>query len=263
MSNSRQTLFERVGDRTSAVVPYSKDYSPGHIIPLHFHNWDQLVYASRGVMTVRTEQSMWVVPTRRAVWIPKNRPHTITMSGSVYMRTLYMRVGLVKSLPRGCCVVNVSPLLSELILHICRYGVLRRTVAIQRHLIDVVIDQLREVQLVPLQLVSLEDQRAQRVAAAMVKDPGTRMPLEEICKLYGASRRTIERLFEEETGMTLGKWQQQLRLLHALQLLAEGAKITHTALETGYSTPSAFIAAFRRSLGTTPALYFKSPAGEG
>jgi AraC-like DNA-binding protein len=41
-------------------------------------------------------------------------------------------------------------------------------------------------------------------------------------------------------------------------LLAEGAKVTHAALEAGYSTPSAFIAMFGKALGTTPAAYFRA-----
>ncbi len=53
--------------------------------------------------------------------------------------------------------------------------------------------------------------------------------------------------------MTFSKWRQQLRLMQAMRLLAEGAKVTHAnALESGYSTPSAFICMFRRTLGTTP-----------
>jgi AraC-like DNA-binding protein len=62
---------------------------------------------------------------------------------------------------------------------------------------------------------------------------------------------------QEETGMTCGKWRQQLRLMQAMRLLAEGAKVTHAALEAGYSTPSAFISMFKRTLGTTPTSYFK------
>ena len=60
--------------------------------------------------------------------------------------------------------------------------------------------------------------------------------------------------------MTFGRWRQQFRLMQAMRLLAEGAKVTYAALEAGYSTPSAFIAMFRKSLGTTPAAYFKEAA---
>jgi AraC-like DNA-binding protein len=49
--------------------------------------------------------------------------------------------------------------------------------------------------------------------------------------------------------MTFGKSRQQLRLMHGMRLLAEGAKVTHAALESGYSTPSAFISMFREVLG--------------
>ena len=56
--------------------------------------------------------------------------------------------------------------------------------------------------------------------------------------------------------MTFSKWRQQLRLMQAMRLLAEGAKVTHAALESGYSTSSAFICMFRKALGTTPAVYF-------
>jgi AraC-like DNA-binding protein len=54
--------------------------------------------------------------------------------------------------------------------------------------------------------------------------------------------------------MTLGKWRQQLRLMEDVRLLAEGAKVTHAAMEAGYNSPSAFISMFRRTLGTTPGL---------
>jgi AraC-like DNA-binding protein len=72
----------------------------------------------------------------------------------------------------------------------------------------------------------------------------------------------VERLFQDEAGMTFGKWRQQLRMMQAMRLLGEGAKVTHAALEAGYSTPSAFIAAFRKTLGTTPTLYFRMSARE-
>jgi len=158
-------------------------------------------------------------------------------------------------------VVNVSPLLQQLIVHLCTVGKLNRRSKTQAHLIDVLIDQLEMVKTVPLQLPSLSDVRAARVAAALQRN-GTQASLEYVCRQAGASKRTIERLFQQETKLSLGKWRQQLRLLRSLELLASGEKISSAALEAGYSMPSAFIAMFRKALGTTPRRYFEDSADQ-
>ncbi len=258
MSKKRQgPIFERVGDRRFQITTLTRDYLAGHVIPAHFHNRDQVVFASRGVMTVRTRDGTWVVPTQRAVWIPAMVPHSIAMSGMVSMRTLYLSPRLETALPLDCTVINVSPLLKELILHACTLGALKKAARHEKHMIDVIVDQLAAVRLLPLQLPNPSDPRALRVVELLLADPGARRPLTLIAKAAGASKRTVERLFQEEVGMTFGKWRQQLRLMHAMRLLAEGEKVTYAALESGYSTPSAFISMFRKTLGTTPMLYFK------
>lgn len=257
MLQKRQSgVFERLDDRRSAITTLTRNYPPGHVIAMHFHDRDQLVFASRGVMTVRTTDGTWVVPPHRAVWIPAQVPHTIATSGFVAMRTLYLKSGLARGLSKGCCVVNVPPLLKELILYSCTLGALKRTVRWQEHLIAVIVHQLSAVQMVPLQLPHLSDTRAVRVAQIFERDPRDHRTLAQICKVCGASKRCIERLFQQEIGMTFGKWRQQVRLMQGMRLLAEGANVTHAALESGYSTPSTFIYVFRKVLGTTPTAYF-------
>lgn len=258
MSQKRQSgIFDRLHDHRSAITTFARDYPAGHIIALHFHDRDQLVYASRGVMTVRTRDGTWVVPPLRAVWIPSRVSHTITMSGGVSMRTLYLKPRLARDLPRDCCVINVAALLKELILYACALRTLDKSVQWQEHLIAVLLHQLKAVQMLPLQLPHLSDPRLVRIEEIFVKNPGDRRTLSEICRTSGASRRSVERLFQQEIGMSFGKWRQQLRLLQGLRLLAEGAKVTHAALESGYSTPSAFIAMFKTALGITPSSYFR------
>jgi AraC-like DNA-binding protein len=257
MSQKRQIgIFDPSKDAKSAITTLTRDYPHGYAIPLHFHDRDQLVYASRGIMTVRTGSGTWVVPPHRAVWIPSEISHTITMSGVVAMRTLYLKPRLAKRLPRDCCVVNVSTFLKELILHICTVRRLRKSVKWQRHLVAVILHQLEAVQMVPLQLPHLSDPRLIRVSDLLTKDPSDSRTLAELCRVSGASKRSIERLFQQEIGMTFGKWRQQLRLMQGMRLLAQGAKVTHAALESGYSTPSAFISMFKKALGTTPTSYF-------
>jgi len=176
------------------------------------------------------------------------------------MRTLYLKPRLARNLPRGCCVVHVSALLKELILYACTVGVLNRETAWQNHLIQVFVHQLQSIRVVPLQLPNPSDPRALRIAMMLSDNPADRRTLSGLCKAAGTSKRTAERLFQDEMGMTFSKWRQQLRLTRALVLLAEGAKVTHAALESGYSTPSAFISMFRKTLGTTPTSYFKTDA---
>jgi len=251
MSKIRQASPDRDTAAEPAIRTLAEDYPAGFLIPAHAHRRDQLVHATRGVMTVTAAGSTWVVPPRRGVWIPAGVEHDIATSGMVEMRTLYLRRGLARHLGEACVVVHVSALLEELILEACRIGDLESDDRRERHLIDVIVDQVRIIKMVPLQLPDPRDARALKVAHAILAypEPGS---LEDLCRYAGASRRTVERLFRAEVGMGLGRWRQQARLMHGMRLLAQGAKVSHAALEAGYATPSAFIAMFRKALGVTP-----------
>lgn len=233
----------------------SWDLPHAHVIPRHAHAEDQLLFASEGVMTVDTHEGIWVVPPLRAVWIPAQTLHGVRMSGRVSMRTLYSLPRLCASLPRKCLVINISPLLRELILHACSFPKLHKRIAAERHVIDLILDQLKVVDSVPLQLPGPSDPRAQKLVRKLWDHPEDRRPLEELSARCGASKRTMQRLFTEETGMTFSKWRQRLCLITALERLAAGESVTTAALDAGYSTTSAFISMFRKELGTTPGRY--------
>jgi AraC-like DNA-binding protein/quercetin dioxygenase-like cupin family protein len=241
-------------DREPDVRALASRYPAGFTLDRHAHRWAQLLYASEGVMLVETEAGTWAVPPQRAVWIPASVEHRIVMSGDVAMRTLYFSVRV--QAPLGTtCVVNVSPLLRELVVHCARLGKLDLGVAHEERLARLVLDLLAEVATVPLDLPMPRDARALRLAHPLREDPAqASLPL--LARRAGASPRTLERLFLAETGLTLAKWRQQARLLRAVALLAAKKPVTEVALEVGYASPSAFIAMFRAALGTTPSRFF-------
>lgn len=231
----------------------------GFHIHAHSHDWHQLVYASRGAMSVNTAEGSWIVPSKRAVWMPAYVEHELDMIGTVWVRTLYLRPDISGSLPSHCHVVEVTPLFRELVLHTLTVGMLDRENPEHGRLIGVIVDQLNAVAAVPLKLPLPTDPRALRIAEALRQDPSSSVTLDQLASTSGASKRTIERLFQAETELTFGKWRQQLRLMHALRLLALGESVTTAALEVGYESTSAFIAVFKSVLGTTPGQYYADP----
>jgi len=106
MQEKRQSLPDFEEDQI-LVRSLAAGYSPSYVIHAHSHEWGQLIYASRGVMSVHTEASYRVVPPNRAVWVPAGVEHRVEMSGPVSMRTLYFAPSLTDMVPAECCVLNV------------------------------------------------------------------------------------------------------------------------------------------------------------
>jgi AraC-like DNA-binding protein len=248
MSRSRQPEI-----RTSAVV-FPSAYT------LHWQavDWAQLIYALHGVMTVHAAGGLWVIPPHQAMWVPAGHALRVHMGGRVSMRTLYFHKSVLAELPATCRVVRVSPLLRELLLHAVRLRTLERRSLTERHVIDVLLDQMAVLPVASLDLPMPTDPRATRAATHARANAHTRLRLADLAKEAGASPRTLERLFRAETGLAVGAWHQRARMLRALELLAAGEAVTRTSLSLGYESASAFVAAFRRAFGTTPGRYFSS-----
>lgn len=241
------------------VRTYPLTFLHDHVLAAHAHDWDQLTYAASGVMRVETDSATWLVPPHRAVWVPAGISHTERMHSPVSVRTLYLAPRLARALPRDCGMVNISPLLRELILHVSRIGVLDEKTPSHRGLLRVLLDQLESLCDVALQLPMPRDPRARRVARLLQERPTEGVTTATLSRLAGVGRRTMERLFLAETEMTVGEWRRRLRLLRAVHALASGESVTDAALDAGYSSTSAFISVFRRAFGTTPGRY--APAG--
>lgn len=97
----------------------------------------------------------------------------------------------------------------------------------------------------------------QSITRHLQENPGDNCTLENWAVKLGASSRTLNRKFRQETGMSFGEWRQQARLLAALALLAEETPVNIVADKLGYNNQSAFISMFRKATGKTPARYFR------
>jgi AraC-like DNA-binding protein len=225
----------------------------GERIESHYHDQAQLVYPARGLLAVTTSRGTWIAPPHRAVWIPEGEDHHHRSYGITDMRALTFDSVLTADQRPEPAVVAVSGLLRELILALTgRAG----PPAPARHRLErVTLDQLLEAPEQPLYLPEPADGRLRAVTRLLAADPATPATLPELGHAVGASERTLSRLFHAELQMSFQQWRTQLRIHHALVLLAEGNTVTATAIRLGWANPSAFIAAFARTTGRTPGRY--------
>lgn len=261
MAQTRQTIkpdkkkLARLEALPQAVVAYGRNLGKGDRLAMHRHRRAQLVYASDGIMTVTTRSASYLVPPQRAVWMPGGVLHQIDARSEVSMRTLYIEPEVCDGLPLEVCVLNVTPLLRELILAAVADGPVYQRNSPLARIMAVILDQVRAQPVASLALPIPTDARLQRITRSLIENPGDSRDLDQWGQIVGASKRTLVRLFPQQTGMSFRQWRQQRRLLRALELLTAGASVTSVALEVGYDNSSSFIAMFRRCLGTTPRQY--------
>jgi len=238
------------------IVAMAYEYPSGHLIPYHQHKRSQLLYASSGVMTVTTNIGIWVVPPLRAVWIPALTGHQINVSGQLSMRTLYIEADFFSGPNETCCVINVSPLLKQLILHAVNLPRLYPLRGPEERLLMVLLDQIKDMSITSLNLPIPVDARLKKIYKQLSANPGNNRTLEDWGKKVGATGRTLARHFRVETGMSFVQWRQQIRILEALERLGMKEPVTTVAIDLGYDSPSAFISMFKKALGKTPGQYF-------
>lgn len=249
MSRNRQPPAP---DKLVTVRSFGATLRGGSFLLPQTPDWGQLIYATRGALTVSVGAGVWFVPGHRALWIPAGEAYRLEMGSSVQLRSLYIRRDRCSKLPAACRAITISSLLHELVLHIAALNTLRRRKAAHESLLVVLLDQIRAAPTAALRLPMPSDVRACRVTALLMASPASALTLADAARSAGASARTLERLFERDTGLTFIAWRQRLRALTALRLLASGTSVGETAAATGYQSASAFIAMFKRELGVTP-----------
>jgi hypothetical protein len=103
-------------DAPRPVAVMAKAWNLGERIPLHMHRRGQLLHAASGIMRVETSDAAWILPPARALWLPPEMPHSVTMRSHLEMRTIYIDRTACESLPRQPLLAEISGLLRELIL---------------------------------------------------------------------------------------------------------------------------------------------------
>ncbi len=219
----------------------------------HTHPWGELTYVGRGCMVLRVDRGSFLVRPDTAVWVPAGTRHEWFIPRDARDCALYVDMDALGAAPHleQLQVLEITPLMRELILHLCVQPWPYRD-ELTGALVDVLVALLRRLPTLADPLAMPSDPRLVELCATLVSQPGSGDSLTAWGRRLGMSRRNLSRVFRAETGMSFQKWRQAVRLSHARNLLREGESVTSVCLECGWTSLSGFIALFRRTYGVTP-----------
>ncbi|KYQ97018.1 AraC family transcriptional regulator [Serratia plymuthica] len=249
------TLFDPDATPCPAVARYLDFVDYEAEVPVHTHRKGQLIIALYGAVTCRAENEIWIVPPHCAVWIPGGIPHSAKATWNAHLNYLFIEPGAA-ALPDRCCTLAISPLIKELVDRLTHESVDYPPDSHVARLTRVTLDELATMPQQNFSLPVSAHPKIRAMADALVSHPEDRSTFKEWAKQLALSERSLARLMLRETGLTFGRWRQQLHLIIALQELASGVSVQNVGGKLGYESVNAFITMFRKAMGSTPAHYF-------
>ncbi|TPI44655.1 helix-turn-helix transcriptional regulator [Mesorhizobium sp. B2-9-1] len=225
----------------------------------HWHRKGQLVVALGGGVICRVPSGLWMVPPHCGVWVPSRMEHSNIATANARIFFVYIEPGAA-DLPDRCCTLSISPLLRELIVELSECA---PDDARGNFLGSVLLAELPRMPVQQLHLPISAEPRLRRIAEALADDPADRSTLAEWADRVALSESSLARLVVKETGLSFGRWRQQLQLIVALRELSSGASVQQVSGDLGYESVTAFITMFKKALGKPPAKYLNDIAQNG
>ena len=239
-----------------AVVAYGVSMDIGEFeIDFHEHRKSQLIMPLRGLLTCEADGVLWIVPPQSAIWIPGGVSHSIRFSGAIEGYNAFIDPTAAVNLSSSCCAVSVTPLLRELLIRAGRLPALYPEGGSESHLVTLLLDEIAIAPLGKLSVPMPTDPRLRRIVKSMMANPARRGTMDTWAKRAGLSERTLARRITQQTGMSFGRWRQQLSVMLALQWMADGTSVQQVAANLGYESAGSFVSMFRKTLGDSPARF--------
>lgn len=218
-----------------------------------------LLYSAAGAMRLEAEGKVWALPPARAALIAAGRSIQVTLPQAVVACSVLFDTAFIPPPAAALTVVNMSPLARELILHCSTWKDPEEPLdSYARQLFLTLAAVVARLAATPSQAaMPAPKSRGLAQALALTEERIAADPdFETIAAEVAMTPRSLARRFATEMGMTWRQALRRLRMIHALELLAdESASITGTAFAVGYTSLSAFNIAFREFVGETPTAY--------
>ncbi|KAM9862338.1 AraC family transcriptional regulator [Leucobacter sp. BZR 635] len=253
-SPSAISADESPGPETYVSPPYllrTKIHVPSNATqwPAHSHPEHELLWTDRGVVTMFADGRQWTVAPGVGLWVPAGVEHEGSSRESTEVRATYFAPETWNKAWDRPVAVRVPPAVRELLIHLSR-APMSKTERLRAQ--QVCMDMLELTDDVGVDVPIPHDRRLAFLVEMILSDPADDRTLEQWASLLNMTSRTLTRVFSTEIAMSFAQWRRLVRMRAALGFLAEGTSVKVVARLVGYSTTSAFVSAFRKTVGHTP-----------
>src|ERR1700750_1764535 len=139
-----------------------------------------------------------------------------------------------------CEVVEINPLVRELILTALKIGSDRQVTKREDLIVKLIVEELMIAKRGAWPIPLPQDRRLLSLCQKILEQPSVDRTLDQLASEIGSSAK-----------MSVRKWREQVQVANAVAHLVQGTPVKVVASLLGY-TPSAFSVMMRRNAGTTP-----------
>lgn len=232
-----------------------------HETVTHRHRKAQCMMAISGVLTCEAEGGIWIVPPQTAMWIPPDVDHRVTFSGNIEGYNAFIESAAIRNLPARCCSLTVSRLLCELLIRSAQWPAEVVVGRSQTLVSALLLEEIFDAPFGNLHVPMPKDERLRTVFQAIMTTPSIRRKTEDWAKELAMSERSFSRFVVAETGMSFGRWRQQLNIVLSIQWMAKGAGLQQVAGGLGYESVGSFVTMFGKTMGSPPGRYMAAWSG--
>ncbi len=243
----------------SSFVWYEDDWV--HEAEPHSHKRAQLAYVEEGFQYLHIDKKIILLPQNHAAWIPSNLLHkTTTEATSIRLMTLFFDVEEQDAFYDNTCIFTVPVVLKEMLKYAAKWSKKQEysieeeafLLAIFRELPNFVKHSLT------LSIPVPEDSRLTVVCHYINKHFCEDINIIELAEAANLSLRTLERIFKKETGITVLKYIQLVKIIKSIEYLGTGEyTISEVAHKVGYKSLQAYSTSFYMLIKERPTAFLK------
>lgn len=222
----------------------------------HTHNRAQLTYVEEGYQYFHIDQKIYLVPQNHVIWIPSGKAHKITSEAKTVNLILFLfKTTFKDDFYQHIQVFAIPPVLKEMLLYASKWNKILIEDEEQSIFFKAILKSLPNFckESNYLEIPVPKDLRLIPVCDYINSNFKYNLNIDTLAEKAQMSVRSLQRIFKHETGITLQKYLQLIRILKSVELIdMKQYTLSEIAFKIGYQSLSAFTTSYFTIMKSKP-----------